>query len=661
MADRDRQAHDNLGRLADRLIARHLRLSVPDSAVRDRLAQTHPKHAYPFAAVERRTHCIAVVGAGASAPLLKRADALADELEATYGRDEAELDRLKLVNGLKRNGFETRLIALSRTPAAAREVRQTIAEQYSVRHPALLGYELLAHLLKHRFLDAIVSFNFDELLDQSLEDELDPKEFLRIVSERDCGSVEADTSAPGYLPLYVKLHGTASEPESLRFTPDSYYALPPRVVEVVRSLLHVEHCVIVNIGSSLGSFDFQRLLREPKSLEIFNLSHDRIAPRVVKQIDKERSRSGAGPWLRECVAKQPRRCDRLMEALNESIEDRTRNAKSHPTQLVQFRSALRHKAVVQLLGVDTVPKASSRREHDLIDYTRRRAVLELALAGAKSRGLLSLGPLATDRPSRYYDQYRRLTNGNGEDWRAFCSAAGLVESQTVPDILLSEPTLRVKPQMSPKQSNVDTHHLQDFDADKLARHVLARVRNPASTDGVRILRKTINELQTTADTEIHTHDDRVCSKAFRRPVVLPTATALRVYTWLMLQDLKPEDEVYISSETGEWLLSDPIYSLLKDQQTLRLLVAFTSRKNRLARYFPAMKVRVADPWRHNRHMTIVCDGDRPARAVYFARRLRTPVITPVYVDGIRDVQRLATTYAVRWDELTRKGKRNKKR
>jgi hypothetical protein len=218
----------NLKELADLLIARHLRLSIPQSAVRDRLAEVQDRSVYPVEKVERQMRCIAIVGAGASAPLLARSDELAKKLEKQFGRDKTELERLVLVNNLKRKEFETRLVALSRTPDAARQVRQTISDDYAIRHPPVLAYELLAHLTKHRFLDAIISFNFDELLDQSLEDELGPGEYVRVVSDRDCTAIQPDPDAKNYVPLYVKLHGTASEPDSLRFTPESYYSLPSR-------------------------------------------------------------------------------------------------------------------------------------------------------------------------------------------------------------------------------------------------------------------------------------------------------------------------------------------------------------------------------------------------------------------------------------------------
>jgi hypothetical protein len=43
-------------------------------------------------------------------------------------------------------------------------------------------------------------------------------------------------------------------------------------------------------------------------------------------------------------------------------------------------------------------------------------------------------------------------------------------------------------------------------------------------------------------------------------------------------------------------------------------------------------------------MTIVCKANVPMRAIYFARRLRTPMITPVYLDRPADAERVKRTF-----------------
>lgn len=661
---------DNLEDLADLLIARHLRISVPQSDVRDALARAQQLASDEIDMVERPMRCIAVTGAGASVPLVDRGNKLATKLEGEFGRNEGELERLKRVNNLKRKAFETRLIALSRTPDAARRVRETISHEYDIHHPTMLGYELLAHLLKHRFLDAIVSFNFDELLDRSLDDELDPGEYKRIVSERDCAAIQSDADAPDYVPLYVKLHGTASEPDSLRFTPDSYYSLPLRVVELVQDLMHTEQCVIVNVGSGLASFDFQQLLGIPPRLDVFNLSLKRLSTPVRNKIRKERRKSHgkreSKKWLHECSTGK-HDCDRQIHKLTDALQRKIWQASAPPgdppqpgkiEQLVSFRSVRRHETVARLLGSGAVrgvpPNRPRWSKSAQVDYLKRRTILELAFAGAKARGLLSVGPLASDRPAHYYDRYRRaLTSEGGWNWAAFCSAAGLIETSFIPDVLESENCLQRCAKAASPGTN-ESHRLHDFEADKLARHVLSRVRNLAGKRDLRLLTETIEGLQTESDVELHTQDDRVCSKVFEQPVTLRTTTALKAYTWLMMRDVDPDDRVYISSETGDWLLKDPVLDMLKNQKHMRALLAFDIKEGDIRKEFSEehLELQYANPWHHNRHMTIVCKGKRPTRAIYFARHLRTPVITAVYLHNIGDVERLMKTYERRWTEAT---------
>src|SRR3954454_7876478 len=216
--------------LADMLIARHINVSIPDLELRRELFESDTslwKHC------QRKFRCIAVVGAGASAPVLDRGDDLANGLIEKFNIGqasiEAEYERLARITAVDPEEFEAQLSAIGQTVGNSRRVRAAISDLYQVRHPTVLAYELLAHLLKHRFLDAIISMNFDELLDQSLDDELGIGEYARIVSDRDCVNVNSDVSSPDYMPLYIKLHGTASEPESLRFTRESYYDSPVQV------------------------------------------------------------------------------------------------------------------------------------------------------------------------------------------------------------------------------------------------------------------------------------------------------------------------------------------------------------------------------------------------------------------------------------------------
>lgn len=685
-----RERQPNLEKLARRLIARHLRISVPDKSVRALLAEHYDRSIYPDKMVECDMRCVAIVGAGASAPVLARGNQLAKSLEGKFGRDKVELERLRLVNNLNKNHFETRLIALSRTPEAERKVRETIADQYSIRYPPLLANELLAHLLKHRFLDAIVSFNFDELLDQSIEDELGPGEYVQVVSERDCSNIQTDPDKPDYIPLYVKLHGTASEPESLRFTPDSYYAIPDRVSRVVANVLHTERCVLLNVGSGLTSFDFQRLLSGPERLEVFNLSKRPLEKRVRDEIDERRKKtkkahragSGAGrprpAVIREC-ATYKYGCDAQLNSLVNAVQHATRRQKNgkNAEPLVQFRSVRRHKAVVRLLrsnrggGVNGSwnKKAEAR-------YLERRTILELALAGGKARGLLSLKPLSDDRPSRYFERYQRLRVHGSATWRALCSSAGLEECEELPDVLVSRPIFRKNMHENSKAARRqrkrnkrrgikrrrESQRLHEVKPRTLAKHVIARIASRPSSRDLDVLKKTIRAMQRGSEIELHTQDDRVCSKAFRRPATLKTITSLHIYTWLMLRNVKKRDRIYICAETGAWLMRNSIPTLLKKPRKMRVLQAFDTEETVVRKHFPKqrLKLELQNPWHHNRHMTVVCRGKEPVQAIYFARHQRNPIITAVYLSDSSDVRTMKVVHRRRWKETRQERKRRRK-
>ncbi|MGC1852379.1 MAG: SIR2 family protein [Solirubrobacterales bacterium] len=643
-----------------------MRISVPQPKVRHELQRDRAQEQL----LEKRVRCIAVVGAGASAPLLKRGDELATQLEDHFSSQEkerkAELFRLQRVYGLYAEDFETRLAALSRTPEITQHVRETISDWYAYRHPTILGYELLAHLLKHRFLDAIISFNFDELLDQSLDDELGKNGYRRIVSERDCLGVESNADSSEYVPIYIKLHGTATEPDSLRLTREAYYKLPQKLMQVVEELLESDLTVVVNVGSSMTGFDLHRLLRIPEQLEIYDLSPKSISDTVQVAIGSERKSPLPDSFHKdekreaptfdlpadELTSRAKATCDRWLKQLVHEIEARSgENMESRfLASLVRFRSVDRHEAVAEILGPEATlsrwTQDPKRWRQDYVDYLRQRTIIELAFSGAKARGLAQLSWLAVDRCGTYFELYRHEGRDfELQNWNTLRVAGGLDEHEWLPDVAESQPSL-CKPSAGPTL-NLDNGKwaLREFVPKALAEHLSMHVgKDRRRTE--RRLSRALKNLQEGSEVEIDATDDQVCAKAFDHPLTLPTITSLRLFTIGLFKGLKPEDEVYISCETGEWLLRDKtMFDLLSKQDRVEVITAFDFKSEELDHeYGDRLTLLPIDPWRHNRHMTIVCRRDVPRRAIYFARRLRTPMITPVYLRDPDDAARVKRAY-----------------
>ncbi len=647
--------------LADALLARHLQESWPEP--NDSMPSWFEGGPPPRYEDSLRT--VAVIGAGASVPMMSIADDLATDLEEELDGDgtdrEVELDRLENVYGLNRKHFETRLTALCRTPESERKVRERISERYRYRHPSLLTYELLAHLLHHRFLDAIISFNFDELLDQAIDDELGPNEYIRVVTERDC-----DPVVPKSVPLYIKMHGTASEPDSLRFTRERYYWTPRSIIELVERQFEVEHLVMLNVGFSLTSFDFQYLLRKPDQLQIYHFDPKRLTPNVLKEVRNQRKKfrlhqkmprpdtydrpdiidfsSNARKASPEFL---PNLLDDLIDVLQEHCEE-------HSSVPVCWRSTLRHRAVVEPL--EGLP-LGSKEQHT--SYLRRRAILEFAFAAARGRGVLSIASMVDDRCGRYYDLYRQKAGERADSWLKLCSAGGLQESEARPDTFEVLSWLR---QDQAKDVEKNIHRLRPADAAKLATHVAASLNIPAQQreETQKLLTETIRFLQQETEIEVHSRDDRICSKTFAKPVILKTFTALRGWTRQMLEHTPGYNELWAISEIGDWLAHEETGMLSKfeekvaktdppshGEEPVRLLTAFESD---LGKYEQKIDLRLL-PWgRHNRHMTILCKDEQPRAAIYFVRRLRAPTVTPVYLTNQKDLRRVAQAFITLWDE-----------
>jgi hypothetical protein len=639
--------------LAEALAVRHLQGSWPQPMTAD---PTWFRDGV-FTRYGERIRTIAVVGAGASIPMLSVADDLASELEDDLDTDkqerEVELDRLEDVYGLNRRNFETRLTALCRTPEAERKVKQKISEHYRHRHPSLLTYELLAHLLHHRFLDAIISFNFDELLDQSIEDELGPNEYTKVVTERDFDPDDSIAS-----PLYIKMHGTASEPDSLRFTRERYYWIPKSIVGLVEQQFDVEHLVLVNIGFTMASFDFQYLLRKPKQLEIFHLDPRSLNPAVTKEIEVQRKkerirqksmRSDSYDRPRIVQFTAPSRSkpsgdflEKLLSEATEALEECCDAAEAGPAC---WRSTLRHHAVVELLR----DSDTSNPEH-YTSYLRRRTILEIALTAAKGRGVLSIASMVSDRCGRYYDLYRRHAGEGSDSWQKLCRAGGLKESHDWPD------TYEVLRELRENTSNLnqtqELHLLLEADPKKLAQHTIASMDIAAENvdELTELLIMTLDFLRGETEIEVHSRDDRVCSKIFTNPVTLTTLTALQGWTAEMLKSTN-YNELCVVAETGQWMIEDNANKNFPDGlKEIKLLRAFDVDIEIGDDVLEARRL----PWgRHNRHMTIVCRDGQPQAAIYFVRRLRAPSVTPVYLSGLEDLRRVSHAFDKLWDEADR--------
>lgn len=206
---------------------------------------------------------------------LKEEFSLLSEIGRKYTYEER---KQKLINN-NYIDFEAFLHILEQILPKA-SIKETLQNIYNQGEGVNLNYSIIAHLFKNRFIDIIINFNFDELLDRAIDEELGHTGYDKILSDGDCKPIK-DISIDKRLrqPLYIKPHGTASHKSTLRFTKDQYHELPLDMRNFIGDLISCEKeqsgrpVNLITMGFNMESIEFNEILTNklnPKS-SIFNI------------------------------------------------------------------------------------------------------------------------------------------------------------------------------------------------------------------------------------------------------------------------------------------------------------------------------------------------------------------------------------------------------
>lgn len=139
---------------------------------------------------------------------------LVDDLSGRFQSDEEDaflddaLTRLQPIIGPAPKGFgaKKKFLKKKASPEQILEVacqntifekivRKKLKEEYGPQKAPQLGYELVAHLLRHSFIDHVISFNWDEILDRAINGEIGASGYRRVLPEAHSSS--ASIAPPG--------------------------------------------------------------------------------------------------------------------------------------------------------------------------------------------------------------------------------------------------------------------------------------------------------------------------------------------------------------------------------------------------------------------------------------------------------------------------------
>jgi hypothetical protein len=612
----ENQRSGKLSDLAACFIANHLRASqLPDRAWASFRGDGARVGKY------RQHRVIVVVGAGATERLPTSSDAIKrvrNQIVTDHFVEEEvkrERDRLKKVFDQDPERFDTELAALSLTPWRDQKVRELFAEMYRQRYIPLLQYELIAHLFKHRFVDAVINFNFDELLDQSIADELNPDEYVRVVSEGEIADNDGDAR------VYLKPHGTVSVPSSLRYTRDQYWSTPPGISDVMTRLVVGQPVVVVTMGFALGSFDLNSLLdnvRPASELYCLDIKRPKPMPALTKLVPKfvavERSHDHA-----DLGASLVKVWGHIRRAMRAKLPTRSIDRHVLITRLFDHR---RH-----------TPSIHGPREHGDDKYFRDRTLVELCLSFAKGKGLINLSQLAGDRVGIYFGKHaKHHLDDEGVALTELCEHLKLVSTGYGNETM----TFQVGAVADRSPS------IMSEGAFKTARSALLdillgpRLLSPAARTDLennkKLFQKTMLELYRADEVEFRVDTSVVTRALFRKVVPLDNATAVHWRTRELLQ--ANFDTLLVIAETGEWMLKE---KALKTRppclKRVCVIVADRSKESSLRKRFgDSLLIGELDWWDHNRHMTIAVQDRAPIAGIYFARRMRSASVAPVWLN-----------------------------
>jgi hypothetical protein len=420
-----------------------------------------------------RVRNIMIIGAGASHDSFKAMPLgkdLTNEMDEEYiqkikglhfldEKYKEEQEAVKLTTGSNDINFENYLYILSKLFLSQPELRKNIKEITGIRYAPSLFNEIVAHMLKHSFLDIVINYNFEETLDQAIEDEIGKANYHEIISDGHCIKTE-DITRDGRLttPLYVKPHGTNSHKSTLRFTNNHYLELPFDIKEMLKTLFdgilnekskkRIEKINLFVVGFAMESFELNNILKscfetEKSQYTIYDINHEPLSEKpekfeaFQKTFDVVLTPEGNMPFQEYefpntkhryvPIKTNPEGFDNSKESITSDLAEffSVIWRKTHDMFTDEFkpRSIAKHEIVNYLLyddilknGGNTTDERVKNRQDlkkkyddftspETRDYFLDRAIIEVAIAFTRNKGMVDLVELLKGKPGKYHALY----------------------------------------------------------------------------------------------------------------------------------------------------------------------------------------------------------------------------------------------------------------
>jgi hypothetical protein len=504
-----------------------------------------------------------------------------------------------------------------------------------------VGYEFLAHLVHHKLIDNVITTNFDEELEISLNDEIGRENYtlIRSLSEFDAFNreiereeQESSSSSVSTKPILLKVHGTISYPITMRPTIEKVRKFEKRKLKLIKRML-LDTNVFIIAGYSFRDTDFRNVF-----FEALQERSDSLEPMKVYWIDLYWNPNEASEISEtlEAMKSMPNRkilpqepfpigSDMLFEKLADAIQDLDRNDKRVP-------KILRHKIrnlILKEVGEEKVNEAKFQ--------------LEVIIFAVKAKGLFGVDALSDC--IRIQRHYKELIDKN------------------IPFLhnVLNE--LKDIGIISPVYSERGIYCIPASKDDEMG-HVAEGILRLFDVEGrlnskKGILQDLLKKLKEDFDVDIAEPEAGVYFM-FSKPVPIKNHSEWNTRTKQLLKEAKKLDVI---AQTGEWIWKNQeLFSDFLKKGRIRLIVcekflqagAHTKRQDDVETKLKQMANSQGQlvikylPWEDLSEHIKLNDENRK-QGIYMKRIAKSPTVSPVWVEG-QDYSALQAKFEYYWQK-----------
>lgn len=306
-----------------------------------------------------------------------------------------------------------------------------------------LSYEIIAHLFKHRYIDIIINLNFDELLDNAIDDEMGATKYHKVIDGENTVPFEQLVDNHRLrIPIYLKIHGSIISRATLKYTNDQYVEMAHELKELMSKIFSgsigsksgkITEFNIIFCGYSFNDIDIQHLIFKhlysslnDKSINIeyffFGLSPAEFIKNFIFSFNRwvKNNFKPSLPLLNPLISKIKNTTKIPISSDYEidELED-VKSLGSNLLSLYNFirdeihepfkpKSLVRHTLLLKLF-----PRNGIKNDVTL-DYARqffeRRAKFYCLFDFVKHRGLIPINLITTDRAAKYYELKNKISS-----------------------------------------------------------------------------------------------------------------------------------------------------------------------------------------------------------------------------------------------------------